>query len=422
MELQRGFRGNIENVLNIMQPFQVKISTVGNDVYDTCCFGLDEKEKLSDERYTIFYNQTNSPFNEISYRENDCYNITLGALPEKIAKLVFTVSIDGNGTMGNIRSHSVQITQNGKSVFEFSLNGEDFKTEKAIIDLEFYHKNVWRIAVVARGFNGGLDKILESYGGEVIDSAQSQQPAKPEPIISAEEQFTGKIMNKISLSKDKANLEKHVVNLSKCVVNLIKKSGVNLGNTSAKVFAVLDYSGSMRTLYRNGTVQQTLNKLIPLGLTFDDNGSIDFYLFETKYRKMDDLNLSNYENYVEDVILSSGYHMGQTNYAPVLKDIIENDVSADDIPTFILFITDGANADKRETNSVIKKSSEMNVFIQFIGIGNSEFDYLERLDDLPGRKRDNTGFSRMTDLMSVSDEKLYTYALEQFSQWLKGLQ
>ena len=100
------------------------------------------------------------------------------------------------------------------------------------------------------------------------------------------------MMGKISLSKDKVNLEKHVVSLSKCVVNLSKKSGVDLGSTSAKVVVVLDYSGSMTNLYSNGTVQKTINRLVPLGLTFDDNGSIDVYLFQNDYRKLPDLNLT----------------------------------------------------------------------------------------------------------------------------------
>ena len=64
----------------------------------------------------------------------------------------------------------------------------------------------------------------------------------------------------------------------------------------------------------------------------------------------------------------------------------------------------------------------MNVFIQFIGIGEERFTYLRQLDDMSGRKRDNTGFSAMRDLNNVSDEKLYNNVLEQFSQWLRGLQ
>lgn len=256
-------------------------------------------------------------------------------------------------------------------------------------------------------------------------------------LKKTEEELTQHVMGKISLSKDRGNLEKHVVSLSKTVVDLSHKSGVDLGATSAKVVVVLDYSGSMSTLYNNGTVQKTINRLVPLGLTFDDNGTIDVFLFSDKYKKIDDLNLSNYESYVTKVVRNSGFSMGGTSYAPVLKAIIEGDVikgfwgnvkSAqpaivdDGDPTFILFITDGENMDKTASDAIIRKSSEMNVFIQFIGIGNERFNYLRELDDMPGRKRDNTGFSKMSDLNKASDSELYTNVLEQFSDWLKGLQ
>lgn len=98
-----------------------------------------------------------------------------------------------------------------------------------------------------------------------------------------------------------------------------QKNRVDLGSTSAKIVVVLDYSSSMANLYSNGTVQKTINRLVPLGLTFDDNGSIDVYLFHNDYRKLPDLNLTNYENYVKNIVNTSGYSMGGTCYAPVLK-------------------------------------------------------------------------------------------------------
>ena len=256
--------------------------------------------------------------------------------------------------------------------------------------------------------------------------------------IKNENELTQELMGKISLSKDKVNLEKHVVNLSKCVVDLSKRSGVNLGSTRAKVVVVLDYSGSMSMLYRNGTVQRTLNRLVPLGLTFDDNGSIDVYLFSNSFKKLDDLNLMNYENYVDTVVSSSSMSMGGTCYAPVLKAIIEGETKQKGFlfrkteyippivdggdPTFILFITDGENSDCNNTDSVIRNSSGMNVFIQFIGIGNENFNYLQKLDDMPGRVRDNTGFSKMESLDNAPDQVLYINILDQFAKWLKGLQ
>lgn len=449
MKIERGFRGKLEAYLNVAQPIQVRIATVGGAVYDTCCFGVDANEKLSDDRYMVFYNQPVSPGREISYTaqgNSADYQVNLTALPGAIAKLVFTVSVDGNGTMGQIQSHTIQICQNGQTVMELTLSGSDFQNEKAIIGIELYRKNVWRIAVVARGFNGGLGDLLKSFGGEMLEETPPTQPAAPArptapvtapPPVSLEKQVENKMMSKISLSKDKVNLEKHVVSLSKCVVDLSKKSGVDLGNTSAKVVVVLDYSGSMTSLYRKGTVQRTINRLVPLGLTFDDNGAIDMFLFQSDFRKMPDLNIGNYENYVRDVIERSGYRMGGTNYAPVLSAIIEGYRSSNGLfggssfeppivdngdPTFILFITDGENMDKPASDRIIRKSSDMNVFIQFIGIGYSDFHYLEQLDDMPGRKRDNTGFSKMSDLESADDRQLYTNVLEQFSGWLKGLQ
>lgn len=249
-------------------------------------------------------------------------------------------------------------------------------------------------------------------------------------LAKNEEQLAQSVMNKISLAKDKQALESHVVSLSKSIVDLSKKADFDLGSANTKVVVALDYSGSMSTLYSNGTVQQTLNRLVPLGLTFDDNGSIDFYLFETGYRKMDDLNINNYSDYVKEVINKSGYRMGGTNYAPVLNSIIngekagifkkaEGAIVDDNQPTFVLFITDGANGDERNTEKVLLDASRKNVFIQFIGIGSSRFTYLEKLDELPNRPIDNTGFSQLTNLGNTSDSELYNTVLGEFIGWLK---
>ena len=455
MLLSRGQRDKLGKYVNLASGITIDLSIAGPSVYDYCCFGVDGTGKLSDDRYMIFYNQTMSPGGEIRYTasENSArFEVNLSMLPPSVCKLVFTASIDGTGVMSGISSHTFTLSQNGAPALSLEMTGADFRQEKAIISVELYRKDEWRINAVANGFNGGLSALLAAYGGEeVTDSAPQPTPvqAATPPIATSsgvvlkktEEQLTKEVMGKISLSKDKVKLEKHVVSLSKTVVNLSKKSGVDLGSTSAKVVVVLDYSGSMYSLYSDGTVQNTINKLVPLGLTFDDNGSIDVYLFQNNYRKMPDLNLSNYEYYISNIVKTSGYEMGGTSYAPVLKAIIEGDVQYkggflgfgghrevtnalvdDGDPTFILFITDGENADKTASDAIIRRSSEMNVFIQFIGIGEERFTYLRQLDDMSGRKRDNTGFSAMRDLNNVSDEKLYNNVLEQFSQWLRGLQ
>lgn len=41
----------------------------------------------------------------------------------------------------------------------------------------------------------------------------------------------------------------------------------------------MDYSGSMSNLFRNGSVQETVSRLLPIALRFDDNGELESWLF-----------------------------------------------------------------------------------------------------------------------------------------------
>lgn len=449
MLLTKGMHEKLDHFVHPSGNITVEMSVDGSSVYDYCCFGVDADNKVCGKDYMIFYNNTISPQHEINYIKTSNgakFILTLNRLPASVNKLIFTVSIDGNGTMGSIYSHDVNITQPENQGIKIYIPGSEYLREKAIISFVIYRKDGWSIDILGDGFNGGLDALMSHYGVKIaseepssIVRATPSAPAGTSKIIltKTEEDLTREAMNKINLSKDKVNLEKHIINLSKTVISLSKKADVDLGAAKAKVAVVLDYSGSMNCLYSDGTVQRTLNKLVPLGLTFDDNGSIDVYLFQNDYMRLPDMNLENYEDYVFGVVKKSGYRIGGTNYAPVLNAIIEdqgldkttamNRATGEGVaedPTFILFITDGENAlaDKPNSDETIRRISTMNMFVQFIGIGDEDFDYLKKLDKLPGRARDNTGFAEMPDLNKFSDEELYTTVLEEFSLWLKGMQ
>ena len=190
MQIERGFRGKLSTYLNTSQNFTAEISVTGASVYDYSCFGVDENNKLSDDRYMIFYNQTASPNNEISYSQTSDgakFVVNLSALPEKISRLVFTVSIDGSGTMGKISSHTFSLSQSNNTALTFTLSGQDFHDERAIISAEIYKKDSdWRFAAVAGGFNGGLRELLKHYGGtEATESATHESvstQSKPKTV------------------------------------------------------------------------------------------------------------------------------------------------------------------------------------------------------------------------------------------------
>ena len=236
MNLQRGMRDKLDKYLNVNQPFEVTMDVQGSAVYDYCCFGVDSAGKLSDDRYMVFYNQTSSPRNEIVYSMSGHgakFTINLSSLPVSIQKLVFTVSIDGNGTMGDISSHSLSIRQGYGDSLNLNLSGSDFRREKAIIAIELYKKDIWRVGAVASGFNGGLGDLLRAYGGQEIqgnsgsnsgNSGTNQRQPVPQPVREEPPK-------KVELRKgEKVNLRKTGATLGEILINLnwsqpVKKGG-----------------------------------------------------------------------------------------------------------------------------------------------------------------------------------------------------
>ncbi len=180
MQFVKGMRDRIQKYLDETKVFAVEMEVLGSATYDCCCFGVDDKGKLSDEKYMIFYNQTSSPNHEINYMKSghkSIFEIDLIRLPDKIAKLVFTVSIDGDGTMAEMDRFCLKLKQNNAEYISIQNTKADFANEKAIISTEIYQKNGWRIAAVSSGFNGGLSSLLTYFGG-VEEKAEKE--ARPE--------------------------------------------------------------------------------------------------------------------------------------------------------------------------------------------------------------------------------------------------
>jgi tellurium resistance protein TerD len=222
--IQRGFRGKISQYADPAKDLTIQLSIDGDAVYDTCCFGLDANDKLGDDRYMVFYNQKTSPQKEITQNEsgkNSSYTFNLSRLPTSVVKLAFTISVDGEGVMSQIRRLTVSLAEKKGAISSFfsaqeaalslELTGADFSGEKALIAVEMYRKDEWRLAAVASGFHGGLLALLKHYGGEQIEAPVQpapqpipKSPPKPEPTLRQPSKITLSKGQKISLSKNAA--------------------------------------------------------------------------------------------------------------------------------------------------------------------------------------------------------------------------
>ena len=223
--MQRGFRDKLKNHVNVTSDMMIEIQVGGSSEYDYCCFGVDTDEKLSDDAYMVFYNQTSSPNREIvmsNSGKSAVFTINLNRLPSKINKLVFTANIDGAGTMGDIKSFTVSVKQDRTEALRLDMSGTGFSLEKAIVAVEIYKKDVWRISCVASGFNGGLSDLLKMYGGTEMKPSPKPIPTAATTAAAAKLNSAKVNLKKIELSKgQKVNLEKsHGMSFGEIVCNL----------------------------------------------------------------------------------------------------------------------------------------------------------------------------------------------------------
>lgn len=169
---------------------------------DVSCFGLDADDKLSDDRYMVFFNQLASPGNAVTFDPAAGaarFAVKLDALPATIVKLVFTAAIDGAGSMRDIAASSLTV---GDAV-SFAFAGADFKDEKAIIIAELYRRDgQWRFGAVGQGFNGGLSALLAHFGGSEVSA--------PAPAPMSTPAAAKVSLSKVTLEKrgDKVSLDK----------------------------------------------------------------------------------------------------------------------------------------------------------------------------------------------------------------------
>ncbi len=540
MEIQRGMRDKLEKYVDTTKMIEVKLNIVGNAVYDFSCFGVDINNKLSDDRYMVFYNQKTSPNGEIEYIEgNNCavFKVMTNSIPAAIQKLVFTASIDGVGTMGEIAAHTISVNNEGEPpALTAHLQGTSFNVEKAIISIELYRKNEWRFALTASGFNGGIADLLHYYGGtsaeeaaltappepetppeppkpepapqptrsEIPEPPQPEQPfAQPQPQFGqpqpqfgmpqpqfgqpqpqfgipqpqfgqpqpqfgqpqpqfnqpfnqgygygghtqqppmgapVQPPFGGRpqygqpvpppqnmggqpfggapapaASHKVSLEK-KLSSAPALVSLAKPIMVQLEKK--NLTDTTARVALVMDITGSMYMAYKNGVVQEIVNKILPLAVQFDDDGALDFWYYAKTFDHRPPVDLNNYQNAVpadwKEVMNGLG---GSNNEPAVMEDVIEF-YRGTSQPVYIIFITDGGMAKKGEIKKLMVQASEMPLFWQFVGVDGSNYGLLENLDELEGRFVDNAGFFALDDFMAVSNDELYDRLLNEFPVWL----
>jgi len=239
----------------------------------------------------------------------------------------------------------------------------------------------------------------------------------------------------ISLDKIEAQAPA-LLSLAKKASNSLASYG--LTGQKAKVALVLDYSGSMSNEYRSGRMQKLAEKVLALATQLDDDGAIDFFVFDTHAGYLGEISLDTYKDSIS--AKTKGRHMGTTNYAEAFlavrdhfgfaptvekrglfgktKVVPSPNAGPADEPVYALFLTDGAPDSKADAVKALTEVSTAPIFWKFLSIGAEPIAFLQKLDDLDARFVDNADYQPIGSVDSVGDDSLFALLMEEYPTWL----
>ncbi|GMK39180.1 hypothetical protein PCCS19_22340 [Paenibacillus sp. CCS19] len=428
MQLSKGQKIDItkgRSIQRLTLSFGWEVRHAGVSV-DASVFLLSKDNRCVRDEDLIFYGNPHSSDGTVVYSQDGSgkqgsLRVALGSLPDRMDRLAVTVSIyesvKRNQTMNDVTSLYVKLIDDGSGEVIGSYEcGADVTNETAIVVGELYrYQGEWKFNAIGSGFYGGLEALVTHYGLELEASETNAE------VAAASEQSTAVIEQAAPPVVEPEIAPRSTIDLRKKTVEIVLKKK-QLTDVVARVGVVLDISGSMTQQYRTGIVQDVVERILAIACKFDDNATLDVWVYDNEFSRMPSVQEGSLQHYVTKQILNnpSIHKFGWNNEPPVMEDVIRKYTieESSDTPAFIIFINDGGVL--KSIKKVITRSAVLPIFWQFVGIGKSNFEVLKRLDTMQGRVVDNANFIHWDRIDHVSDEELYDKLLNEFPQWLRA--
>jgi hypothetical protein len=241
------------------------------------------------------------------------------------------------------------------------------------------------------------------------------------------------------------NLEK----ATEALVFNLQKAGV-VTPPELEVGIAMDVSKSFEDEHDSGITTDLTTRLIPWGLAFDPDKKVDICSFSDGPNHVVDVGPITEKNYIgfmhKNVIgMVDGWN-GNTDYSYFIAHYLrlfgwlptvkkagfiaslfggkDTVVQGEKRKSLVLAITDGANADQRETEQILRESQARGdeVFFLFLGVSNQRgsFPFLRKLE----RDFNNVGFVAIENLaqfVSLSNDELNERLIsDKLIAWLKA--
>lgn len=381
----------------------VAVTGAARGVVDLFVFELGADQQVRTDDDLVFFNNPVSPDRAVSLAE-DAVTVDLAAIPADIETVAVAVALDDSvdGSLADIEGLSVAVAQSGG--VSLRLPAQGLTTERSAVLVELYRRGgSWKIRNRSAGWDDGLTALVQAHGVTVDDA--------PPRSVAGEETLS-------LVKREKLDLRKREVQKVLLTKGAVRPVG--------RVVLVMDNTGSMSSRYKSGQVGRIIERMVPVATQLDSDGRLEAYAYAERFVALPDVTVESVDTWVQTYVHLRGTHGGisfdaiggANNEIPIMEEIIGSLNKGASEPTLVLFFTDGGFSAKTAITKLMRAASVLPAFWQFVGIGQSNFGILEKLDDLSDRIVDNAGFFAVDDVDALSDADLYGRLLGEYPDWL----
>jgi len=455
MELIKGANTTLSGTpLEITVTWASAIESEARVGLDVCALRLGPDARVREDTDFVFFNMPTTPDGTLRHggpaddapagAQGETILVDLNTQPTDVSSIVVTATIDvatpeltfsGIPVMATVR-------ESGSRTVIATFVPPPLTTERALTVLELYRRNDdWKLRAIGQGYESGLAGLATDFGVEVDPApdpvndvvAETAPPVPATPV--AEDRMPIDMRKRLDLRK-------------RTVSVVLTKAGIS--GRRARIAVVLDASGSMFRLYLQGTIARVVERLAAVAANLDDDATLDVWSYATNPLPLPPLHVDALADWIplyvrnksvstgaggaratkqrETAALAAGQPVpdwssigGQNDEAKVMQLVLDHYRPLPcPPPVFVVFITDGGLYRSREIEKLLRTSSSLPVFWQFVGVGKASYGVLEKLDTLSGRTVDNAGFFAVDDLDDIQDEQLYSRLLSEFPTWLRN--